>query len=69
DVYKRQAENLHFSIAGTTCTGKTTIFNELLFKSIIRAVSYTHLRAHETTLHLVCRVKVGKKKGGGGGGG
>lgn len=30
------AENLHFSIAGTTGTGKTTIFNELLFKSIIR---------------------------------
>ncbi|WP_407199290.1 type IV secretion system DNA-binding domain-containing protein [Citrobacter portucalensis] len=27
---------MHFSIAGTTGTGKTTIFNELLFKSIIR---------------------------------
>ncbi|MCG2947144.1 type IV secretion system DNA-binding domain-containing protein, partial [Escherichia coli] len=31
-----EAENLHFSIAGKTGTGKTTIFNELLFKSIKR---------------------------------
>ena len=27
----------------------------------IRAVSYTHLRAHETTLHLVCRLLLEKK--------
>ena len=27
-----------------------------------RAVSYTHLRAHETTLHLVCRLLLEKKK-------
>ena len=26
------------------------------------AVSYTHLRAHETTLHLVCRLLLEKKK-------
>ena len=25
------------------------------------AVSYTHLRAHETTLHLVCRLLLEKK--------
>ena len=25
-------------------------------------VSYTHLRAHETTLHLVCRLLLEKKK-------
>ena len=28
------------------------------------AVSYTHLRAHETTLHLVCRLLLEKKKPG-----
>ena len=25
-------------------------------------VSYTHLRAHETSLHLVCRLLLEKKK-------
>ena len=29
---------------------------------ILCAVSYTHLRAHETTLHLVCRLLLEKKK-------
>ena len=29
---------------------------------IIKAVSYTHLRAHETSLHLVCRLLLEKKK-------
>eukprot|EP00826_Nyctotherus_ovalis_P047589 TRINITY_DN5493_c0_g1_i5.p1 TRINITY_DN5493_c0_g1~~TRINITY_DN5493_c0_g1_i5.p1 ORF type:complete len:126 (+),score=42.89 TRINITY_DN5493_c0_g1_i5:48-380(+) len=28
----------------------------------IIAVSYTHLRAHETSLHLVCRLLLEKKK-------
>eukprot|EP00831_Metopus_contortus_P029484 TRINITY_DN24255_c0_g1_i1.p2 TRINITY_DN24255_c0_g1~~TRINITY_DN24255_c0_g1_i1.p2 ORF type:complete len:100 (+),score=26.60 TRINITY_DN24255_c0_g1_i1:53-352(+) len=28
----------------------------------IRTVSYTHLRAHETSLHLVCRLLLEKKK-------
>ena len=28
---------------------------------ILRAVSYTHLRAHETSLHLVCRLLLKKK--------
>ncbi len=32
------------------------------------AVSYTHLRAHETLANLVCRLLLEKKKGGGGGG-
>ena len=31
-------------------------------KALIQAVSYTHLRAHETTLHLVCRLLLEKKK-------
>ena len=36
-------------IAGTDCLGG-------------RAVSYTHLRAHETVLDLVCRLLLEKKK-------
>ena len=28
----------------------------------LRAVSYTHLRAHETVLDLVCRLLLEKKK-------
>ena len=28
----------------------------------VRAVSYTHLRAHETVLDLVCRLLLEKKK-------
>ena len=27
----------------------------------VRSVSYTHLRAHETSLHLVCRLLLEKK--------
>ena len=30
--------------------------------SVYTAVSYTHLRAHETSLHLVCRLLLEKKK-------
>ena len=29
--------------------------------NVIIAVSYTHLRAHETSLHLVCRLLLEKK--------
>ena len=35
---------------------------EILVKENIAAVSYTHLRAHETSLHLVCRLLLEKKK-------
>ena len=31
-------------------------------KTNIATVSYTHLRAHETSLHLVCRLLLEKKK-------
>ena len=33
---------------------------KILFKT--DTVSYTHLRAHETSLHLVCRLLLEKKK-------
>ena len=31
-------------------------------RHVLRAVSYTHLRAHETVLDLVCRLLLEKKK-------
>eukprot|EP00831_Metopus_contortus_P048739 TRINITY_DN39883_c0_g1_i1.p1 TRINITY_DN39883_c0_g1~~TRINITY_DN39883_c0_g1_i1.p1 ORF type:complete len:163 (+),score=12.67 TRINITY_DN39883_c0_g1_i1:42-530(+) len=37
------------------------IFSSYLFL-IVQPVSYTHLRAHETSLHLVCRLLLEKKK-------
>src|SRR5664280_3331027 len=30
--------------------------NNLVIKALLRPVSYTHLRAHETVLDLVCRL-------------
>ena len=35
---------------------------EVLLKSDVTAVSYTHLRAHETVLDIVCRLLLEKKK-------
>eukprot|EP00658_Telonema_sp_P-2_P068075 TRINITY_DN57001_c0_g1_i1.p2 TRINITY_DN57001_c0_g1~~TRINITY_DN57001_c0_g1_i1.p2 ORF type:complete len:106 (-),score=10.54 TRINITY_DN57001_c0_g1_i1:18-335(-) len=45
----------------------TTLPLGLLYRSVFdrpgnRAVSYTHLRAHETPEHLVCRLLLEKKK-------
>ena len=34
----------------------------MLREKFYNSVSYTHLRAHETTLHLVCRLLLEKKK-------
>ena len=31
-------------------------------RAVLEAVSYTHLRAHETVLDLVCRLLLEKKK-------
>ena len=35
---------------------------ELFLDSYLEPVSYTHLRAHETVLDLVCRLLLEKKK-------
>ena len=35
---------------------------EQMFKDVNEAVSYTHLRAHETDSYLVCRLLLEKKK-------
>ena len=36
--------------------------NNLYWAERLKAVSYTHLRAHETVLDLVCRLLLEKKK-------
>src|SRR5674536_397875 len=51
DVYKRQAKSDHYRKQWCDITAQ---FNT--------AVSYTHLRAHETPEHLVCRLLLEKKK-------
>ena len=38
------------------------IFGQNLTKDVAVPVSYTHLRAHETPEHLVCRLLLEKKK-------
>ena len=41
---------------------KKRIENFNFLYSLFKAVSYTHLRAHETPEHLVCRLLLEKKK-------
>ena len=49
------------TLAGKGIPTSGTIGYELFDKSTM-AVSYTHLRAHETVLDLVCRLLLEKKK-------
>src|SRR5674536_381377 len=54
DVYKRQGRG---SSAGRWCTGRPGRWPAGRWGTrTARAVSYTHLRAHETPEHLVCRL-------------
>ena len=46
-------------LEGPKGLGKKEIAHEIAKH---KSVSYTHLRAHETTLHLVCRLLLEKKK-------
>ena len=39
-----------------------TAFSSLKLIKVVSTVSYTHLRAHETVLDLVCRLLLEKKK-------
>eukprot|EP00831_Metopus_contortus_P034038 TRINITY_DN2720_c0_g1_i3.p1 TRINITY_DN2720_c0_g1~~TRINITY_DN2720_c0_g1_i3.p1 ORF type:complete len:112 (-),score=21.33 TRINITY_DN2720_c0_g1_i3:4-339(-) len=48
------------TIAETNSTAPRRIVKARHFSS--NPVSYTHLRAHETSLHLVCRLLLEKKK-------
>ena len=65
DVYKRQAEN------GTVTNTQgmqyyvdpyVNYLSDKQTRHSLRAVSYTHLRAHETVLDLVCRLLLETKK-------
>ena len=69
DVYKRQDINNVF-VSGESAGGfvaLATAFTDQASEKhpacfAIAAVSYTHLRAHETVLDLVCRLLLEKKK-------
>ena len=55
----RSTQN-ELAAAVATAEASMAVTNELI--SNIKAVSYTHLRAHETVLDLVCRLLLEKKK-------
>ena len=44
------------------CYANHGTVDEALIVAYLRAVSYTHLRAHETLMNLVCRLLLEKKK-------
>ena len=65
DVYKRQQRH-HLAFAGAD-VDVLDVFGlqpepRLGLQNDLPAVSYTHLRAHETVLDLVCRLLLEKKK-------
>ena len=65
DVYKRQVLRLaHPTRAGMDQAVKMQSEGQGFFtgKLTSETVSYTHLRAHETVLDLVCRLLLEKKK-------
>ena len=64
DVYKRQAVSMGHPLGCSGARIVTTLINVLEQnngKYGLAAVSYTHLRAHETVLDLVCRLLLEKK--------
>ena len=65
DVYKRQGGELPDDLAELLRTADVTTITErtkVVARSMFEAVSYTHLRAHETVLDLVCRLLLEKKQ-------
>ena len=53
------AEGRHIDVIEMDAASNTGVDD---VREIIEAVSYTHLRAHETVLDLVCRFMLDKKK-------
>ena len=65
DVYKRQGQKRVEEYKKNITKGKVQKYGggNLESKSLVAvAVSYTHLRAHETVLDLVCRLLLENKK-------
>ena len=65
DVYKRQDGNLSIHLTKLENVKYIIIkkdFKDNKPRTRYSSVSYTHLRAHETVLDLVCRLLLEKKK-------
>ena len=65
DVYKRQAALRLGLVAGLEAQPEGHVLGHRLVREqgvALEAVSYTHLRAHETVLDLVCRLLLETKK-------
>ena len=65
DVYKRQVvgrPSAGATLARPWCSEPGLLGGDEVAVGAIAAVSYTHLRAHETVLDLVCRLLLEKKK-------
>ena len=65
DVYKRQAAPVAGRGRGAGLSGRQRLEGipaDAVGVWCLLAVSYTHLRAHETVLDLVCRLLLEKKK-------
>ena len=70
DVYKRQVLGVIAALNRESWVDKTIMGGVLVGSTmpsfwlglILMPVSYTHLRAHETVLDLVCRLLLEKKK-------
>ena len=65
DVYKRQSFTFCATAEVVALLGATPVFVDVdaaTFNMGVDSVSYTHLRAHETVLDLVCRLLLEKKK-------
>ena len=65
DVYKRQpfhSRFLHGQIDSLPIDNEPAKGFDLFIENTVLAVPYTHLRAHETVLDLVCRLLLEKKK-------
>ena len=59
--FNRVLKSSRYNVTSRTPNGKSALSICFIF-STIRSVSYTHLRAHETVLDLVCRLLLEKKK-------
>ena len=65
DVYKRQAHDQNIAIrqdAGDEVQLHLQTASQAVAGEGVGPVSYTHLRAHETVLDLVCRLLLEKKQ-------